>query len=120
MIVQYHFVKLSPFCHLRPEDSGINSVDNAQSILTFQSLRLLPHMLNIRTSPAIHSSVPKAGVVRRNKKTPLLSDKPFTISIIYDVLGIEMVKYTRYQRLSRPYIIDSSSTPSVYSECLKA
>ena len=53
-------------------------------------------MSNSYTSLVILSSVPKTGVVKRSKKTPLLSDKPFTISIIYNTLNIEMVKYTYY------------------------
>ena len=63
-------------------------------------------MSNSYTSLVILSSVPKTGVVKRSKKTPFLSDKPITISIIYGVLGIEIVKYTRCQRLSQPYIVD--------------
>ena len=75
---------------------GINSVDGARFTLTFQSSRLLPLMSNPRTPSVISFSIPKAGVAKRSKKTILLSDKPFAISIIYDTLSIETVKYTRY------------------------
>ena len=45
-----------------------------------------------RSPSVILSSVPKAGVVKWGKKASLLSDKPFAISIVYDVFRVEMVK----------------------------
>ena len=76
-------------------------------------------MSDFYASSVIRSSIPKAGVAKRSKKTPLLSDKPFMISIIYDTLGVKMVKCSCCQRLGQPYIVDSSSTPLVCSEYLK-
>ena len=52
-------------------------------------------MSNSRSPSVILSSVPKAGVVKRGKKAPLLFNKPFAISIVYDVFRVEMVKCSR-------------------------
>src|SRR5437667_10118968 len=70
-------------------------------------------MSSSRICSPIRSSGPsKAGVAKRGRPADISFLKATAISIFISDMGLEMVKYSRYQRLLRAYIVDPDNSSS--------